>query len=174
MLRELALHILDIVENGLNAGATLVTIEVVEDTRADRLTVRVADNGRGMDAELLQRIADPFFTTRTTRRVGLGLPFLKQAAELCNGALTIESAQGVGVTVTATFQHSHIDRMPLGDLPGTILGLVIGNPQVNFVYRHVVNDKVFEFDTQPIKMELEGMSLSEPRVIAYLKEALKE
>ncbi len=174
MLRELALHILDLVENSIAAGATRVTIEVIEDAPADRLTIRVADNGRGMDADLAARVADPFVTTRTTRRVGLGLPFLKQAAELCNGALIIDSAQGVGTTVTAVFQNSHIDRMPMGDLPGTILTLVVGNPQVDFVYRHVVDDKTFEFDTRPIKQELGEVALSEPKVIKYLKDALKE
>ena len=174
MLRELALHILDIVENSLNAGATLVTIEVIEETRADRLTIRVADNGRGMDTEIAQRVADPFFTTRTTRRVGLGLPFLKQAAEMCNGSLTIDSVQAAGATITATFQHGHIDRMPLGDLPSTILSLVIGNPHADFVYRHVVNDRHFEFDTRPLKAELGEVALSEPSVIAYLKQVLSE
>jgi len=174
MLRELALHILDMVENSLNAGATFVTIEVIEDVLADRLTMRVADNGRGMDGELVQRVADPFFTTRTTRRVGLGLPFLKQAAEMCNGSLTIDSARGVGTTITATFRHSHIDRMPLGDLSGTVLSLVIGNPHADFVYRHIVNGRVFEFDTRPIRAALGEVALSEPSVIAFLKEALKE
>lgn len=174
MLRELALHIVDLVENSIAAGATLVTIEVIEDARADRLTIRVADNGRGIDPELVTRVADPFVTTRTTRRVGLGLPFLKQAAELCNGSLTIASAQGVGTTVTATFQNSHIDRMPMGDLPGTILTLVVGNPQVDFVYRHIVDTKSFEFDTRPMKKELGQVALSEPSVIAYLKKTLIE
>ena len=174
MLRELALHILDLAENSLNAGATLVTIEVTEDTRADQLTIRVTDNGRGMDDESVQRATDPFFTTRTTRRVGLGLPFLKQAAEMCNGSMTIDSAIGVGTTITATFQNSHIDRMPLGDLPATILSLVVGNPQADFVYRHIVNANTFEFDTRPIKAELQGIALSEPNVITYLKEYLQE
>lgn len=173
MLPELSLHILDLAENSLAAGASLVTIEVIEDTRADRLTIRVADNGRGMDADLVERVADPFVTTRTTRRVGLGLPFLKQAAELCNGALTIASAQGVGTTITATFQHSHIDRMPLGDLLGTILTLVVGFPHADFVYRHVVGDNVFEFDTRPIKAELGEVALSEPEVLGYLKRELR-
>jgi anti-sigma regulatory factor (Ser/Thr protein kinase) len=174
MLRELVLHILDLAENSMAAGATRVTIDVIEEARADRLTIRVADNGRGMEADHAARVADPFVTSRTTRRVGLGLPFLKQAAELCNGALTIDSAQGVGTIVTATFRSSHIDRMPMGDLPGTILTLVVGNPQVDFAYRHVVNDKTFEFDTRPIKKELGEVALSEPSVIGYLKDALKE
>ncbi len=174
MLRELALHILDLAENSLNAGATLVTIEVLEDTRTDRLTLRVTDNGRGIDPDLVMRVADPFVTTRSTRRVGLGLPFLKQAAEMTGGKLTIDSAHSAGVTITASFQRSHIDRMPLGDLSGTVLSLVVGYPQADFVCRHVVNGNAFEFDSRPIKTELEGVALSEPSVIAYLKEALKE
>ncbi len=174
MLRELALHILDIAENGLHAGASLVTIEVTEDLAADRLTIRVVDNGRGMAADLAARVADPFVTTRTTRRVGLGLPFLKQAAELCNGSLTIDSAQGRGTVVSATFQHSHVDRMPLGDLPGTMLTLVVGYPQADFVLKHVRGTQVYEFDSRPIKAELGDLPLSEPAVIGYLKQALAE
>ncbi len=172
MLRELALHVLDLAENSLTAGASLVTIEVVEDIIADRLTIRVTDNGHGMDAETAANVVDPFFTTRTTRRVGLGLPFLKQSAEMCAGALTIDSRVGQGTTVTATFQHSHIDRMPLGDLAGTILILVVGYPQANFVFRHTVAEKSVQFDTRPIKAELGDLSLSEPDVIAYLKSQL--
>ncbi|MCX7838870.1 MAG: ATP-binding protein [Anaerolineae bacterium] len=174
MLRELALHILDLVENSLNAGATLVTIEVIEDEKKDQLVIRVSDNGRGMDAETVQRATDPFFTTRTTRRVGLGLPFLKQATELCNGNLKIDSCLGKGTTVTATFQHSHINRMPLGDLPNTILTLVVGNPQADFVYRHVYNERVFEFDTRPLKATLDDVPLSEPSVIEYLRREIAD
>ncbi len=172
MLRELALHVLDLAENSLNAGASLVTIEVVEDVAADRLTLRVADNGRGMNAETAVRVVDPFFTTRSTRKVGLGLPFLKQAAEMCNGALTIDSRVGQGTAVTANFQRSHIDRMPLGDLPGTILTLIVGNPQADFVFRHAIGDKSVELDTRPIKVELGDVALSEPEVIQYLKAVL--
>ncbi len=174
MLRELALHILDVVENSVNAGATLVTIEVIEEMTADRLTIRVGDNGRGMDAEAVQRAADPFFTTRTTRRVGLGLPFLKQATELSNGSFAIESALGRGTTVTATFQHSHINRMPLGDLSNTILTLVVGYPQTDLVYRHKLDERFFEFDTRPIKAELGDVPLSEPTVIEYLRREIAD
>lgn len=174
MFRELALHILDLAENSLNAGATLVTLEIIEDEAADRLTIRVSDNGRGMDAETVRRVVDPFFTTRTTRRVGLGIPFLKQATELCNGAMTIDSHIGKGTTVTANFQHSHINRMPLGDLPNTILSLVVGNPQANFVYRHSAGDHHFEFDTRPVKRELGDVPLSEPTVIEYLRREIAD
>ncbi len=174
MLRELALHILDIAENSLNADATLIKIEVIEDTTADQLVICVTDNGRGMDAKAVERATDPFFTTRTTRRVGLGLPFLKQATELCKGDLEIDSRPGDGTTITATFQHSHINRMPLGDLPNTILTLVVGNPQADFVYRHVFNERIFEFDTRPIKAELGDVPLSEPGVIEYLRREIAD
>ncbi len=172
MLRELALHVLDIAEKSLNAGASLVTIEVVEDAAADRLTIRVSDNGRGMDAETVAQVIDPFFTTRSTRKVGLGLPFLKQAAEMCNGGLTIDSKVGQGTLVTATFQRSHIDRMPLGDLPGTVLTLIVGYPLADFIFRHMIGDKCVQLDTRPIKAELGDVALSEPEVIGYLKKVL--
>lgn len=174
MFRELALHILDLAENSSNAGATLVTIDIVEDEAADRLTIRVSDNGRGMDAETARRISDPFFTTRNTRRVGLGIPFLKQATELCNGSMTIDSQVGKGTTITANFQHSHINRMPLGDLPNTILSLIVGNPQADFVYRHSAGDRHFEFDTRPVKRELGDVPLSEPTVIEYLRREISD
>lgn len=174
MFRELALHILDLAENSSNAGATLVTIDIVEDEAADRLTIRVSDNGRGMDAETARRISDPFFTTRNTRRVGLGIPFLKQATELCNGSMTIDSQVGTGTTITANFQHSHINRMPLGDLPNTILSLIVGNPQTDFVYRHSASNRHFEFDTRPVKRELGDVPLSEPTVIEYLRREISD
>lgn len=174
MLRELALHVLDLAENSLNAGASLVTIEVVEDVAADRLTIRVADNGHGMDAETAARVVDPFFTTRSTRKVALGLPFLKQAAEMCSGTLTIDSEVGQGTAVTATFQRSHIDRMPLGDLPGTILTLIVGYPQADFLFRHAIGEKSVQLDTRPIKAELGDVALSEPEVIEYLKKQIAD
>ena len=109
------------------------------------------------------------FTTRTTRRVGLGIPFLKQATELCNGSLTIDSKVGKGTTITANFQHSHINRMPLGDVTNTILGLVVGNSQADFIYRHKRGERFFEFDTRPIKQVLGDVPLSESSVIEYLR-----
>lgn len=174
MFRELALHILDLVENSLQAGATLVTIEIIEDEATDRLTIRVSDNGRGMGEKTVQQVTDPFFTTRSTRRVGLGIPFLKQATELCNGSLTIDSTLGQGTTITATFQHSHLDRMPLGDIVNTVLGLVVGYPHVDFVYWHSAGDRHFEFDTRPIKRELGDVPLSEPMVIEYLRREISD
>ena len=128
-MREIALHLLDLAENSVSAGAKNITIAICEDQRADKLTTSIADDGRGMDAETVKKVIDPFYTSRTTRKVGLGIPLFKGAAEDCNGTLTIASTPGLGTTVTATFQHSHIDRMPLGNLPETFLGLTVGSVQ---------------------------------------------
>jgi len=172
-LRELTLHLLDIAENSVAAQARTVTLTVVEDLAHDRLSMSVADDGQGMDAEMAARVVDPFVTSRTTRKVGLGIPLLKEAAEACNGVLNIDSAVGKGTTLTVEFQHSHIDRMPLGNLPDTILSLVIAYPQVHWRFHYQVNDQVFDFDDQPVKETLEGVPLTEPGVLAYLRELLE-
>jgi len=126
-MRELALHILDIAENSISAGASKIKILVYENTAEDLLTITIEDNGKGMDAEMVEKIIDPFTTSRTTRQVGLGIPFFKAAAESCNGAFTIKSQLGIGTKIEASFQHSHIDRMPLGDLSSTLHTLLSGH-----------------------------------------------
>ncbi len=173
-MRELALHLLDIAENGVNAGATRIVIEVAEDLRTDRLQLAVEDNGRGMDEDLLKRVIDPFTTSRTTRKVGLGIPMLKLAAEMCGGGVEIKSMPGVGTRLTADFQRSHIDRMPLGDVAGTMLTLMVGWPQINWVLKYRINDSEFEFDDAPIKQELGDVPLSEPTILTYLRESLRD
>jgi anti-sigma regulatory factor (Ser/Thr protein kinase) len=172
-LRELALHLLDIAENSVSAKADTIWITVMEDHSSDRLRMLVKDNGAGMDAEMVARVADPFVTSRTTRKVGLGIPLLKAAAEACNGGLTIESELGKGTCVTVDFQHSHIDRMPLGNLASTILTLVVGSPEVRWIFHYTVNDSCFEFDNQPVMEVLEGLPLTEPSVLGYLRELLE-
>jgi hypothetical protein len=173
-MRELALHLLDIAENSVAAEAKNVTLTVVEDLVNDRLQLSVEDDGRGMDAEMVAKVVDPFVTSRTTRKVGLGIPLLKAAAEACNGFLTIDSTVGRGTKLVVEFQHSHIDRMPLGDLPGTILSLVIGAPAVHWRFIYRVNQRTFDFDDQPIKETLDGISLTEPDILSYLVTLLTE
>jgi anti-sigma regulatory factor (Ser/Thr protein kinase) len=173
-LRELALHILDIAENSVAAGATCVEILVDEDLQNDRLNIVVRDDGKGMDAEMLAHITDPFVTSRTTRKVGLGIPLFKAAAEACNGYFKIESAVGQGTRVEAEFQHRHIDRMPLGDLSSTMLHLLIGHPIVHWLFHYQVDDNIFTFDDGPIKAELEGVPLTEPTILTFLREMLEE
>ncbi len=171
-LRELSLHILDIAENSVNAGATKIEISVNENFKKDKLTISITDNGKGMDAEMARKVTDPFITTRTTRKVGLGIPFLKEAAEACQGGLSIESRPGVGTRLVVAFQHSHIDRMPLGDLAGTFLSLLIGYPQVNWIMEYVVDERIFQFDDHQIKEVLEDVPLTDPAVITYLKQMI--
>jgi anti-sigma regulatory factor (Ser/Thr protein kinase) len=172
-LRELALHILDIAENSISAGASHIRINVEEDLDKDRLTITITDNGKGMNAETLARITDPFITSRTTRKVGLGIPFFKAAAESCEGHFKIQSQPGQGTTVTAEFKRSHIDRMPLGDLAGTLQTLIIGTPDVHWTFDYRINDEVFHFDDEPIKEILDGVPLSDPSVMRYLRDTLR-
>ncbi|MCS7059852.1 MAG: ATP-binding protein [Anaerolineae bacterium] len=173
-MRELALHILDIAENSVAAQARRVEIGVEEDLHRDRLRIWVKDDGHGMDEEMVARVTDPFVTSRTTRKVGLGIPLLKAAAESCNGHLRISSAIGRGTCLEAEFQHSHIDRMPLGDLAGTLYALVVGWPDVRWTLRYRVNDATYEFDSGPIKQELGDVPLSEPAVLAFIRESLQQ
>jgi hypothetical protein len=172
-VRELALHLLDIAENSVSAQAQNITITVEESTSANRLRMSVEDDGVGMTPEMAARAVDPFVTSRSTRKVGLGLPFLKQAAEACNGFLQIHSVPGKGTLVEVEFQLDHIDRMPLGDLAGTFLSLMIANPEINWVFNYRVDDRHFEFESAPIVKELDGISLCEPAVLAYLRELLQ-
>ena len=173
-MRELSLHLLDIAENSISAGATRIVISVREDLVLDELWLEVEDNGKGMTPDMVAKVLDPFVTSRTTRRVGLGIPLLKQAAEACNGFLTIESELGKGTKLTAKFQHSHIDRMPLGNLEDTLITLILGTPAVNWVFHYQYNDQVFEFDDTEFKEALGDLPLSDFRVIEFLSYTISE
>jgi hypothetical protein len=168
-MRELALHLLDIAENSAAAQATLIRIEVIEDLEHDRLSMKIVDNGKGMDEEMVKNVTDPFVTSRTTRKVGLGIPLLKEAAETCNGTLVITSKVGTGTTVFVDFQRSHIDRMPLGDLATTFLNLMIAHPAIRFIFHYVAGKEDFYLDDQTIKTELEGVPLTEPVILNFLR-----
>ena len=173
-MRELSLHVLDLLQNALEAGATEIALRIEEDSRTDRLELEVADNGRGISPEFVNEVTNPFVTSRTSRRVGLGLPLLKQAAERCGGGLTIESTPGVGTKVKATFQLSHIDRAPLGNMADTLLSVILQEPPVVLRYRHRVDDRWFEFDTAAMAAELGDVPFSYPAVIRWLCEYLAE
>lgn len=173
-MKELSLHILDIAQNSVKANATLIQIMIEENTAADTLRITVTDNGCGMDKDLLQRVRDPFTTTRTTRKVGMGIPLLEAAAVGCDGSLEIQSQPGVGTTLCAVFGLSHIDRAPVGDMPGTMNVLVSGSPQLDFVYTHTVDGTSFTFDTREIRAELDGVPLNEPEVAAWIQAYIQE
>ncbi len=176
MLEDLSAHVLDIAENSVMAEATEVRIEIIEDKSADRLSFSVEDNGRGMTKEFMSKVTDPFTTTRTTRRVGMGLPFLKQSAELCGGGLEIVSEPGKGTKTTASFIMSSIDRPPLGDIPASLMALIMGSPEIRWIYRHRTDNGEFVLDTDEIIDALDGERemLRSPEVGLWLKEHIKE
>ena len=176
-MREIALHLLDIAENSVAARATVISISICENLIDDTLHASVQDNGRGMDPDILIRVTDPFVTSRTTRKVGLGIPLLKAAAEACNGYLSITSTPATGTRLEVEFQRSHIDRMPLGDITGTILTLIVAYPQINWVFNYKIvtpqGNNEYIFNDKPIKEYLEDIPLSEPEVLTYLRELLE-
>lgn len=169
-MRELALHILDIAQNSIAARASLIEIKIEEELANDRFTITLTDDGRGISENDLQHVADPFFTTRKTRGVGLGLSLLGQAAERTGGKLVVSSRVGVGTKVDAVFQHSHIDRAPLGDIQGTILALIVLNPQVDFIYNHTLNGRTFTLDTRVIKGKLGEVPISHAAVVGWIRD----
>jgi hypothetical protein len=173
-VRELSLHVLDILENSLAAGACLIELTIAESTARNLLTIRVSDNGRGMDASTLRRVTDPFFTTRTTRAVGLGIPLLVAAAERCNGHVTITSQPGVGTVVVAEFQRDHIDRAPLGDIKSTLLSLVLADRSCDLRYEHTVDAKSYTLDTSEMRRILGEVPLTDPSVRDWLADYLDQ
>lgn len=174
MMTEISLNILDVAENSTRAEATLVEITVEADTQKDTLSVIIKDNGKGMTKEQVAAVEDPFFTTRTTRRVGLGVPFFKQAALMTGGSFSIDSVLGKGTTVSATFGLSHIDRMPLGDITSTIHTLITFHTQTDFIYTYSYNKKSFILDTREMKEILGDIPFDVPEISAYIKEYLTE
>ncbi len=174
MMTEISLNILDVAENSTRAGASLVTILIDISNADDTLKVVIADDGCGMTPEQVAKVTDPFFTTRTTRKVGLGVPFFKMAAESSGGSFDIVSEVNVGTTVTAIFGLTNIDRMPLGDITSTIHNLIVYHPDTDFLYRYTVDDRSFTLDTREMREILGGVPFDVPEVSAYIKEYLSE
>ena len=173
-MQELSLNVLDIAQNSVRAGAKLIEITVEEQPKTDLLTITIGDDGCGMTAQQVSAVTDPFFTTRTTRKVGLGVPLLKMASEMTGGEFSIVSALGEGTVVKATFGLTHIDRMPLGDIGATICTLVQCNPEIDFVYTFIHSDKSFSADTRQFRQVLEGVPLKSPEVIRFIGEFIRE
>lgn len=171
-MRELALHILDLVQNAVEAGANHVSLLICEDSVSDCLMIRVADNGRGMDETTCGRVLDPFYTTRLTRRVGLGLPLIDMSTAKCGGRLLITSKPGQGTTVEASWRLSHLDRPPLGDMAITMKTLIVGNPDLDLRYTHQVGDRSFMVSVRELQVILEGIPFTQPDVLLWLDEYL--
>jgi hypothetical protein len=173
-LRELSLHLLDIAENSIAARATIIRMMVEENTFIDRLRLTVEDNGIGMDKEMAAKVTDPFVTSRTTRKVGLGIPLLKEAAEASNGSLELWSEKGQGTRICVEFQRSHIDRMPLGNLAETYRSLVISSPEINWLLGYRFDDYEFLYDQKEVRDELGEIPFSDPAVIRYIRQTFEE
>lgn len=171
---ELAAHILDIAENSVRADAKLIEIAINEDTANDFLSIEIIDDGRGMNQNEIKKVLDPFYTTKTVRRVGLGIPLLADAAQRSGGNLQLESKEGKGTTVKSTFCISNVDRQPMGNIISTIIILIAGNSDVDFFYKHRHNDRRFELDTRVIRKEIEDVPINHPEILKYIRGVLEE
>lgn len=173
-MRELSLHILDIAQNSIKAEAEILRIVVIEDLEQDKLIIKIKDDGTGMDSETVSKVVDPFYTTRTTRKVGLGIPLFKSSAEQCDGYFEIKSQLGAGTEIIAQFKYSHIDRVPLGNMPETIVTIINACDQMDLIYTHTINNRTFTLNTKEIKKLLDGVPISNIDVIAWLREYINE
>lgn len=173
-MRELSLHILDIAQNSIVAEADEIRIAIIEDFVNDRLAICIKDDGKGMDKETLEKVIDPFYTTRTTRKVGLGIPMFKQAAEQCDGKFTISSNLGVGTEIVAEFKHSHIDRMPLGNMSDTLITIINSDERIDLMYTHEIDDEKFTLSTRDIKKTLGELPITNLDVLIWLRDYIKE
>ena len=171
---ELAAHILDIAENSIRAGAKLVEININENKMKDLLSIEIKDDGSGMTKEEIKKAGDPFYTTKTVRRVGLGIPLLTDAAQRANGKLKLKSAKGKGTNVTATFQLSHLDRQPIGNITTTLVALIAGNSHVDFIYKHRHNDRQFTLDTRQIRKEIDDLPINHPEILKYIRGVISQ
>lgn len=173
-MRELSLNVMDVAQNSVRAEASVVRITVTESDKEDRLTIEIADDGCGMTDEQVQQVIDPFFTTRTTRKVGLGVPLFKLSAEQTGGSFDIQSEKGVGTTTTASYVKSHVDMTPLGDINSTVKILIQCNPDIDFVYTCTTDNGSFTLDTRELREVLGDVSLDTPDVLEWIQDYLEE
>jgi hypothetical protein len=171
---ELALHVLDIAENSSRAEATLIEITIVEDLARDVFSMEIKDNGHGMDEHTMEKAMDPFYTTKKVRRIGLGLPMLKQATHNAEGRFSLQSEVGKGTAVRAEFKHSHIDRQPLGDIAGVVTMLILGNPDIDIVYTHHRNGNTYVLDTRELREGLGEVPLNNMDVLNLIRDNIRE
>lgn len=172
-MEDLSLHILDIVENSITAGANRVELRILEDLGKDIFSIEIKDNGKGIRKDTLEKVTDPFYTTRKTRNVGLGLSLLAQSAKEADGNISIKSEEGIGTTIYVCFKHSHIDRKPFGNIADTLIVLISGNPDIDFFYEHRMDVNLYSIDTGKIRPELEGVPINYPGVIELIKKDMQ-
>jgi hypothetical protein len=172
-LEDLSLHILDVGENSLDAGATEIKIKIDEDTRGNKLVLVIEDNGRGLDEETQKKVLDPFYTTKKGKEAGLGISLLAQSAQEAGGDLSIKSQIATGTVITAWFVYDHLDRKPIGNMADTIIALLAGRgSSIDIVYEHCKDGDGFTLDTREIRMELQDVPLDNPEVLNLLKEVI--
>ena len=173
-MKELSLHVYDLMENSIAAKASLIELTIIDSLKDNIYSFMIKDNGKGMSQDFLAKVTDPWTTTRTTRKVGIGLPLIKMNTELGGGGMNIESEVGKGTTLRFWFQHDHIDRAPMGDLAGTIVMLCAQHEEIHYIYRHITDEGEYTFDTDEVKEALDGMSMNDINIIKYLKEMIQE
>ncbi|WP_232468296.1 ATP-binding protein [Alkalitalea saponilacus] len=173
-MKDLSMHMMDIARNSVRAGAKVVEISLNFQSIDNSMELSISDDGCGMDQETVNKVTDPFVSTRITRKVGLGLPFLKMNAEQTGGSISIDSEPGRGTRVKAGFLRGHIDCIPLGDIPGTVALLICGTPDVDFIIHITQDEKRFNLNSKEVKDELGDVGVYNPEVVNFLREMVKE
>ena len=173
-MKELSLHILDIIQNSIAAGADCVETLIYKNISENVFQIKIEDNGKGMESSKAFESLDPFVTSRKTRDVGMGLPLLRQSARLCGGELNISSVPGEGTVVEAEFINDHIDRPPLGNIVETFVSLIAVNPHIDFIYRHKINENEFIFSTLKIKDKLDEVKINNSEILSWIRDYLRE
>ncbi|MDD2583968.1 MAG: ATP-binding protein [Bacteroidales bacterium] len=171
-MNDLSLHIIDIIQNSLSAGASLIKLTIKEKSSENLLFIEIEDNGKGMSQQQISKLDDPFFTSRTTRRVGMGIPLFRDSARQSGGSLVVTSELGKGTKVTATFELNNIDCPPLGEIANSFVLMVSANPNVNFLFKYFVEESEYVFDTVEVNEVLDGLPINSPSVIRMLTEMI--
>ncbi len=174
MMKEISMHIMDIIENSVKAEARDIKVEIIESETENIFSLYVEDNGCGMSLDMLEKVRDPFTTSRTTRKVGLGIPMLEQTCIQCNGGLYLESTPGKGTVLKAHMEYNNIDRPPMGDIINSLYLLLIMHPETDFLYIHRFNENEFILDTKEIKEIIDPMPLNDPEIGEWLKSFIEE
>lgn len=173
-MNDLSLHIIDIIQNSLSAGASFIGLTVDENLKEDKITIKIEDNGKGMTQDQVSRLTDPFFTSRTTRRVGMGIPLFKQSANQSGGDLKVESVPGKGTTVTAWFRQSNIDCPPMGDVANAFILMLSANPALHFIFKYLYNSQEYIFDSEEVREILENIPFNDASIIRVLTNMIRE
>lgn len=173
-MKELAMHVYDLMENSTAANSTEVKLTIRDSLKDNIYAFTIEDNGKGMTPEFMAKVTDPYTTSRTTRKVGLGLPLIKMNTENCGGGMKLQSEVGKGTRLDFWFQHNHWDRPPMGDIAGTIVMLCAAHEDIHIIYKHITDEDEFVFDTDEIHEALDGMSMNDVKVMGWLKDMVHE